>query len=340
MIYSRLRSVVLFLFLLSSYKHLRVVAGVIVTLIGMLTLMVVSYGVSGQIGHEDYSIRMQKAEVAIDTCKNGTVISNHLTFHNGNADYKEIEVKINIGGSFNVEPSNFTVIVGPYGSESTQVNITAPPDAAFQLRDASVSSRVVKRNGIPQPGSSYYRTGFKALILQCAGVRIETSNLQVEGRNGDELVLSFTLWNEGNYYDDYLINVTGLPSSWEMASDNERIISNVAADHQVNFTIIIYPGTSESAILNISVTSIIEGERGDSDSIQVKIEIKRPWTYYLINGIAFTVMGSVALAYVARKQRRFAIDQEQSRQAYDMAMEVKRKAEYEAILADHDRWRP
>jgi len=314
--------------------------GVVATLFGMMAIIVISSIASGQGGSEDYSIRMEKAEVLFNSCKNGTLNSNHIIVQNANFDFKEIEVRINVGGIFTVEPNNFTVTVGPYSSESTLVNITAPPNATLQVRDASVSSKVVKRNWIPQPGYNTRHTGFKVLVLQCAGVRMETSHSVVSASKGDEIKLSFTLWNEGNYYDDFLIKMSGPPSSWTVAPSNSIPIQNVPAGEHINFTITLYPKTTETVTLNITATSIIEGERSDSDSLLVKIEMKRPWTHYILTGAGLIVLSGLALAYVMREERRFAKDQEEARKAYELAMETKKRAEHEAQLDDHARWRP
>lgn len=199
----------------------------------------------------------------------------NLNFNNPWPFPHDFEVVTTCSG-LNVNPSTIIINLGPLEPGSVSINISASPGQSLTKKTCLVRVTSLGPSGTSNFSTYMSRiTAFEAAILQYAEIEFSALLSSVTGEKDKVIPMMLSVTNRGNYNDDYQLSVEGLPEGWKLTGLPEQLLG-VDQDETIYLNLKVIPDSAERVLLTFTAISLIEGPRGDSQSVSVEVKAENP----------------------------------------------------------------
>jgi len=149
-----------------------------------------------------------------------------------------------------VSPTSLTIAVGSSGTATVVVNI---PDGTAGGTEDEITVKGTSRADLTVSDSA-------TCIASAAAVRGVKVTISPENQSGKpEEILTYTVKNEGNVGDTYILSVAGVPD-WSPRVENTSLTLNAGRAGETTLTVTIPPSASEGASMTVNVSAISVGD--------------------------------------------------------------------------------
>lgn len=147
----------------------------------------------------------EKMEISVES---STSLSENITctVENPTAYIEKVDISVDSGEFANSGPGS--IYVGPGSSEDFEVVIQADQGTSAQSQTISVTGTVTELNGFPPINAATDEATFVLNILQYGACSIGSQDSFTEAKTGEELTLTFQVYNQGNGEDIMDIGLT------------------------------------------------------------------------------------------------------------------------------------
>ena len=147
----------------------------------------------------------EKMEISVES---STSLSENITctVENPTVYVEKVDISVDSGEFAHSGPGS--IYVGPGSSEDFDVVIQADQGTSTQSQTISVTGTVTELSGFPPINAATDEATFVLNILQYGACSIGSQNSFTEAKTGEELTLTFQVYNQGNGEDIMDIGLT------------------------------------------------------------------------------------------------------------------------------------